>query len=383
MSRVQLALNVSDLDAAVAFYSKLFATEPAKVRPGYANFAIAEPPLKLVLIEGTASRAPSTTSASRSESPTRSRRTRSRLAGEGLATATEDEVPVASRSRTRSGSTVRTASRGRSTPSSPTSRCAGRAAADRAERGRAGAARRHRSPPPAAADAWIATWPGGRPPKRVGTAFLVAIVIGSGITRSACRPTSRAAAAGELDRDRRWAGRADPGVRFGVRRALQPRRHPGRPDLRRDHDARRGRLCRRAGRRCLPRRDGRQPDVRPRRHQPVDPHSFGGGLWLGEFVATFGLLLVILGVVRSGRASVRALRGRRLHRRRLLVHVVDLLRQPRGHDRPHAQQHLRRHPPGIVPAFIVMQVLGALLAVALGVFLFPDIPAIDLVVPHE
>ena len=52
MSRVQLALNVSDLDAAVDFYSKLFATEPAKLRPGYANFAIAEPPLKLVLIEG-------------------------------------------------------------------------------------------------------------------------------------------------------------------------------------------------------------------------------------------------------------------------------------------------------------------------------------------
>src|SRR5215471_9575051 len=52
MSRVQLALNVSDLDAAVAFYSKLFGTEPAKLRPGYANFAVAEPPLKLVLIEG-------------------------------------------------------------------------------------------------------------------------------------------------------------------------------------------------------------------------------------------------------------------------------------------------------------------------------------------
>jgi catechol 2,3-dioxygenase-like lactoylglutathione lyase family enzyme len=51
MSRVQLALNVSDLDEAVAFYSKLFKTEPAKRRPGYANFAIAEPPLKLVLIE--------------------------------------------------------------------------------------------------------------------------------------------------------------------------------------------------------------------------------------------------------------------------------------------------------------------------------------------
>jgi len=52
VSRVQLALNVSDLDAAVDFYSKLFRTAPAKVKPGYANFAIAEPPLKLVLIEG-------------------------------------------------------------------------------------------------------------------------------------------------------------------------------------------------------------------------------------------------------------------------------------------------------------------------------------------
>jgi catechol 2,3-dioxygenase-like lactoylglutathione lyase family enzyme len=51
MSRVQLALNVTDIDAAVDFYSKLFGAEPAKRRPGYANFAIADPPLKLVLIE--------------------------------------------------------------------------------------------------------------------------------------------------------------------------------------------------------------------------------------------------------------------------------------------------------------------------------------------
>jgi len=54
MSRVQLALRVADLEGSIAFYSKLFGTEPAKLRPGYANFAIAEPPLKLVLIEGVA-----------------------------------------------------------------------------------------------------------------------------------------------------------------------------------------------------------------------------------------------------------------------------------------------------------------------------------------
>jgi catechol 2,3-dioxygenase-like lactoylglutathione lyase family enzyme len=54
MSRVQLALRVADLEGSVAFYSKLFGAEPAKRRPGYANFAIAEPPLKLVLLEGAA-----------------------------------------------------------------------------------------------------------------------------------------------------------------------------------------------------------------------------------------------------------------------------------------------------------------------------------------
>ncbi|MGB3410964.1 MAG: ArsI/CadI family heavy metal resistance metalloenzyme [Microthrixaceae bacterium] len=52
MSRVQLALNVSDIDQAVEFYSLLFATPVAKRKPGYANFEIADPPLKLVLIEG-------------------------------------------------------------------------------------------------------------------------------------------------------------------------------------------------------------------------------------------------------------------------------------------------------------------------------------------
>lgn len=52
MSRVQLALRVFDLEGSIAFYSRLFGVEPAKRRPGYANFAVTEPPLKLVLIEG-------------------------------------------------------------------------------------------------------------------------------------------------------------------------------------------------------------------------------------------------------------------------------------------------------------------------------------------
>ena len=52
MSRVQLALNVADLEASIAFYTQLFGTEPSKIREGYANFAIADPPLKLVLFTG-------------------------------------------------------------------------------------------------------------------------------------------------------------------------------------------------------------------------------------------------------------------------------------------------------------------------------------------
>jgi catechol 2,3-dioxygenase-like lactoylglutathione lyase family enzyme len=92
MSRVQLALNVTDLDEAVAFYSKLFATEPAKRRPGYANFAVESPPLKLVLIEnpGAASRLNHLgVEVSSSAEVTAAQ---ARLAGTGLDTATEENV---------------------------------------------------------------------------------------------------------------------------------------------------------------------------------------------------------------------------------------------------------------------------------------------------
>jgi catechol 2,3-dioxygenase-like lactoylglutathione lyase family enzyme len=92
MSRVQLALNVSDLDAAVAFYSKLFATEPAKLRPGYANFAIAEPPLKLVLVENVGAGGTLNHLGVEVEDTGRVAAAQRRLAAEGLPTATEDNV---------------------------------------------------------------------------------------------------------------------------------------------------------------------------------------------------------------------------------------------------------------------------------------------------
>jgi catechol 2,3-dioxygenase-like lactoylglutathione lyase family enzyme len=92
MSRVQLALNVKDLDQAVEFYSKLFGTSPAKTRPGYANFAIAEPPLKLVLIEGTGDPGTLNHLGVEVESTELVHDAQRRLAGEGMPTATEDEV---------------------------------------------------------------------------------------------------------------------------------------------------------------------------------------------------------------------------------------------------------------------------------------------------
>jgi catechol 2,3-dioxygenase-like lactoylglutathione lyase family enzyme len=89
---VQLALNVSDLDVAIDFYSKLFATSPAKVRPGYANFAIAEPPLKLVLIEGHGEGGTLNHLGVEVDSTDDVVAAHGRLTGEGLSCATEDEV---------------------------------------------------------------------------------------------------------------------------------------------------------------------------------------------------------------------------------------------------------------------------------------------------
>jgi catechol 2,3-dioxygenase-like lactoylglutathione lyase family enzyme len=93
MSRVQLALRVADLEAAVDFYSRLFGTAPAKRRPGYANFAVAEPPLKLVLLEGEPGEATRMDHLG-VEVPTAGEVTAAtaRLAAAGLATRVEDNT---------------------------------------------------------------------------------------------------------------------------------------------------------------------------------------------------------------------------------------------------------------------------------------------------
>jgi catechol 2,3-dioxygenase-like lactoylglutathione lyase family enzyme len=92
MSRVQLALNVSDIDEAVDFYSKLFATEPAKRRDGYANFAVTEPPLKLVLIENAAAAGTMNHLGVEVAGTDDVKSATDRLKTEGMDTATEDNV---------------------------------------------------------------------------------------------------------------------------------------------------------------------------------------------------------------------------------------------------------------------------------------------------
>lgn len=92
MSRVQLALNVDDLEAAVEFYEKLFDTPPAKRRPGYANFAVENPPLKLVLFEQPGAGGTINHLGVEVETPEAVGAAQARLAGEGLATVSEDGV---------------------------------------------------------------------------------------------------------------------------------------------------------------------------------------------------------------------------------------------------------------------------------------------------
>ena len=123
MSRVQLALNVADLDASIEFYTRLFQTPPAKIRENYANFAIAEPPLKLVLIRRSGRARSLNHVGVEVELDRRGRGGRRRaMQAEGCGMRrTGDRRRVASRCRTRSGSRARR-SRGRSTPCSPTPR---------------------------------------------------------------------------------------------------------------------------------------------------------------------------------------------------------------------------------------------------------------------
>jgi arsenate reductase len=108
-----------------------------------------------------------------------------------------------------------------------------------------------------------------------------------------------------------------------------------------------------------------------------------GALWLGEVVAAFGLLLVILGVVRAGRANAAAFAVGGYIAAAYWFTSSTSFANPAVTVARSLSDTFAGIAPSSVPMFVVMQVIGALLAVALGAFLFPGLPAADLVVPHE
>lgn len=108
-----------------------------------------------------------------------------------------------------------------------------------------------------------------------------------------------------------------------------------------------------------------------------------GGLWLGEVVASFGLILVILGVVRSGRASAAAFAVGAYIGAAYFFTSSTSFANPAVTIGRMLTDTFTGIAPSSVPAFVLAQIVGALIAVGLALFLFPSIPAADLVVPHE
>ena len=123
MSRVQLALNVGDLDASIEFYTKLFKTPPAKIRENYANFAIAEPPLKLVLIAGQGEPGSLNHVGVEVESTDEVAAAAARMEAEGAACDVRESTSVLLRRPGQGVGDAARRSRGRSTPCSPTPTC--------------------------------------------------------------------------------------------------------------------------------------------------------------------------------------------------------------------------------------------------------------------
>ena len=203
MSRVQLALNVAHLEQSVEFYSRLFGTGPAKIRPGYANFAIADPPLKLVLIQD-ATKSPSSLNhlGVEVDGVAEVSLAKDRLAGAGVATEVEDQVTCCYAVQDKVWAVGLTGRAGSSTRSWPTLRCR------RAICALTTKTRRRVAPPPAktqtAAQPLVVSRIGLRilattdmmaqPLWRrllaefLGSAFLAAAVIGSGIAAQNLSP---------------------------------------------------------------------------------------------------------------------------------------------------------------------------------------------------
>ena len=342
MSRVQLALNVADLDEAVASTRSSSRHRHGKVPPG----------LRQLRDRRTAAeaRAHRRRRRARHAEPPRRRGRRHRRgrsgpraarAGEGLASRGRGRGRVLLRTcRTRSGSTRPTASRGRSTPSSTTSRCPTASSAPSTLRPAPVLRRAPESAPSAAAEVDGRSRQTRASRRRSAPASSSRSSSGRGSPRSGSRPTtsglqllenSIATGAGLIALILAFGSVS--GAHFNpVVTPRRPRCSVGSTTVRP--------VCtssRRSPAACVGAMVANLMFDLPAVTLSTHDRSSAGVL-LGEVVATFGLLLVILGVVRSGRSSFVAVRGRRLHRRRVLVHVVHELRQPCRHHRPHADR---------------------------------------------
>ena len=341
MFRLQLALNVDDLDEAVAFYATLFGTAPAKRHPATptspwptrrSSWCCSPPPRQTGTAQPPRHRARDDRGGRRSR-PSASRPPASPSTWRATwwcCYARQDKHwvtgPTASGGRTTWSSRTPSPTRGcdhdgadgqrrllrvtSAGPGPPGGRRVPRHRSARHRRGRL----RHRRP--------------AAVPRR-----------------------RRAAAAGELHRDRARADRAHPDVRTGLRAPTSTRscRSPTGRSGRRT-----GTVSPRRTSACTPSRrsSARSPaamlanlmfDVPAAALSTTD--RSGAGLLLGEVVATAGLVILIFALARTGRAVRRRAGGGRLHRRGVLVHLVHVVRQPRRHRRPGLHRHLRRHRP--------------------------------------
>ncbi len=385
MSRVQLALNVSNLEQAVEFYSKLFDTAPAKVRPGYANFAVIDPPLKLVLIESAA--APGSLNHLGVEVGTAAdvAAAQRRLVG----------ARVGHRGRGRRGLLLRRPGQGVGRRSGPRAlgdlhgprrlRASKRHVARRRARRCTVLRRRSCIRRALLLTRWDRDLVRRASAEAVGTGFLVAIVVGSGIAAQRLSPgniglqlleNSTATGAGLVALILAFGPIS--GAHFNPVVTLADRILAGTST--RDACAYMGAQI--AGG-CigaivanlmfdLPRSSWSTHHRSVRRRSGSRRSSQRSGC-SGDPGCR---------AIRS--IAGRRLRGGRVHRRRVLVHVVDELRQPGRHHRPLADEHLCRHRARrACLRSSSPQVVGALVAVGLARYWRPTLPAEDIVITHE
>ncbi len=395
MSRVQLALNVGELDAAVAFYSKLFSTEPAELRDGYANFAVVEPPLELVLFEQPGKGGTLNHLGVEVETTDEVGAAQTRLAESGLATSVEDGVACCYARQDKvwvdgpSGEpweiysvledVEMPAGQLRMVdPETGASCCAVVAGTASRRPARRLAADESR---PVLADL-------GRRAlaEALGTALLVLAVVGSGIAAARLSP-------GEVGLQLLGNAAATAAALVAIILAVGPvsGAHLN-PAVTLATRAFGGLTTREAGTYAGAQVVGGAAGAVlanvmfsvPALDLSTKVRS-SGALWSSEAVATFGLLLVIFGVVRSGRTSAAPFAVGAYIGGAYLFTSSTSFANPAVTLARTLSDTFAGIAPSSVPPFVIAQIIGAGVAVAAINALYPSVSAAaaDAVVPHE